>query len=261
MAQDEQSSRANRKRNRLPKLKIALLKLDSLAFPALERPCVPRGSPPTRELVDWAVRMYCFSLLSHCREMLRSFLLLADTGHISAAFVIARCLFEMAAQSYYVHKHVDQYLRSKELTSAWKFLSEINMGSRYMNEYGGKKGNPGSSFPAVREVQRMIRAWEEWAKKDMRSMYSYLSEYAHPNMATFSHYYKMDATEERRARVRFSGPARNPLAAPLPEASMALVTMLHFGARLLEIASARDLKAELAATLKDLIEARRIDAK
>lgn len=246
-------------KGRLIKIAEVLAQLEGIVFASLERPQVPRGSPPTPELVNWAVRMYCFSSLSHCREMLRSFLLLTKNGRIPATFVVSRCLFELGAQSYYVHKHLTQYLGSKELRSAWKFLSEINMGNRYMNEYGGRGGNKESSFPAVREVKKMIRAWGELTKQDMRRMYSSLSEFAHPNMAAFSHYYKMKARDGRKVIVSFPGPSEDPGTAPLAEVSMSLGSILYFGTKLLDITSETDVRTKLAAALRDLMQNERPD--
>jgi hypothetical protein len=238
-------------RYRLAKLKILSSKLNELSFPALERPGVLRDSPPTRELVEWSLRFYCFSMLSHCREMLRSFLFLTESFGVPAAFVVSRCLFELAAQSYYVHKHVQQYIDADDLDSAWKFLMEINMGSRYMNDYA--TANKDSDFPAPREIQKMIRAWGEWRKSEMQSTYSYLSEYVHPNMTAFSHYYSI-TTQDETTMVHFHLPPQDPLAAPMPEVTMSLATVLHFGGKMFNLTSGIDVRKEIASLLRELTD-------
>src|SRR4030095_10747903 len=76
----------------LAEIRTASERLSELTYPSLERPPVAYGSPPTPDLLNWAVRLYCCSLLSHLSEMLRSFLLLLDNGHLPASFVVCRCL-------------------------------------------------------------------------------------------------------------------------------------------------------------------------
>src|SRR5207302_9280140 len=127
--------------------------------------------------------------------MLRSFLVLVWNGLTPASFLIARCLFEIGAHTYYVHKHFVQYFDAKDLESAWKFLHEINMGSRYMQEEYGDKVEEWPSFVAPREIAKIIRTFDEWTNKQSRTEYSFLSEFAHPNMAALSHYYNIETGE------------------------------------------------------------------
>jgi hypothetical protein len=219
------------RQRRLIQIKAASKALDGVVFSALERPNVRKGAAPTRELIYWAVRVYCFSILSHFRELLRSFLYLIDSGYIPAAFVVARCLFEMGANSYYVHKHVTQYLDSGDLEPAWEFLSEINMGSRLMRKRF--KDGKGSEFPEPRDVAKVVRCFNEWVKKDMVSTYSYLSEFSHADMAAYSHYHEFKLGHQNQAKCIFVGPQRDPLAAPIPEVAMSITALLHFVKKLL----------------------------
>jgi len=186
-------------------LRLVSLKLSRLAFPPLQRPAVPEGAPPTRELVEWAVAFYCFSLLSHFREMLRSFLFMVKKGHIPSGFLVARCLFELGAHTYYVHKHVTQYFDSGDLQRAWGFLVEINMGSRYMREEYGDDEEDRPYFLAPREIAKVMRCFEEWEPCRGKAVteYSFLSEFAHPNMAAFAHYYSMRPGESGFGEVVF----------------------------------------------------------
>jgi hypothetical protein len=89
--------------------------LSKLRFPNLRRPQPTSEGAVTLDLVRSAIRFYCYSVLSHFREVIRSFLFLGDNGYIPAGFVILRCLVELGAQAYYVHKHVIQFLAAGEL--------------------------------------------------------------------------------------------------------------------------------------------------
>lgn len=245
----------NKQRDRehcLAVLKNASQKLAKLSFSPLGRPNVPRDAPPTRELVDWAIRMYCFSMLSHYREMLRSFLLLTESGNIPAAFVTSRCLFEMGAHAYYVNKHVQQYLKVRNLVSAWEFLWEINMGSRYMEERitdGGTEYD-GPAVRTPREIAKVIRCFNEYGKIRMAAeTYSFLSEFAHPNMGAFSHYYEWKVDESKIAKVTFTGAPREPTKAPLTEVSISLVSALMFSQKLLAEAG----ETEVAPKVKEIV--------
>jgi hypothetical protein len=212
-------------------LRHALQGLSRLTFPTLRRPQPAPNGAPTLELVNWAVRLYCYSLLSHFREMLRSFLFLGDNGHVPAGFVVCRCLFEVGAHAYYVHKHVTQFLGAADLQNAWDFLNEINMGSRYMREeYGEEEDWP--EFVEPREIGKVIRCFDEWTGHTGQAVaeYSFLSEFAHPNMAAFSHYYNLGRTPTGDINAKFS---RNFPEEPLTHISYALEATLRFSSELL----------------------------
>ena len=51
-------------------------KLQNLSFPTLSRPSAASNEPATRDLVAWAGKMYCYSVLAALKEMLESFLFL-----------------------------------------------------------------------------------------------------------------------------------------------------------------------------------------
>ncbi len=238
----------------LPAFKKALQALDGLTFHSLRRPDDPEPVHATRELVDWGVRIYCFSLLSHFREMLRSFLLLVENGNIPAAFVVARCLFEMGAHGYYVHKHVIQHLEAGDFNTAFRFLAEVNIGSRYMQEKHGEQREEENKPPflAPRDVAKAVRCFDEWGNiKKAVETYSFLSEFSHPNMGAFSHYYTMERDEQKFTWVRYSAPPRDPLMAPMPEVSVSLTSVLHFGQKLLDETGETKLAACLRVILSE----------
>lgn len=194
--------------------------------------------------------LYCFSLTSHCGEMVRSFLHLVDSGHIPASFLTARCLYEMGAHSYYVHKHVAQYLDAGNIRKAWDFLQEVNMGSRYMQEEY-KHFLP--RFATTREIGKVIRCFDEWIghKGQAATEYSFLSEFAHPNMAAFSNYYTMTPGNSGFGLVNFHDPDRAPERVPFVHASIAIVASLHFVLKLLT----RIGETKVAPQVKTVLEA------
>jgi hypothetical protein len=235
-------------------IETAAKQLDQIRFPELPRPAVGQNSPPTNELVTWAIQMYCFSLLSHFREMLRSFLTLIQSGLLPADFVIARCMFEMAAHAHYTNKHMSQYLEAGELKSAWDFLIEINMGSRYMHEEYGDQPADWPPFAAPREIAKVIRCFDEWAGK-ATTEYSFLSEFAHPNMAAFSHYYAMEAKPEGYGTVKFIDPPREVSTAPWHHVSISLVASLHFVLRLLQRIGEKQVAPQIEVILTNIANA------
>lgn len=176
-------------RQKLPdtaQIEAASRELDQIKLPVLQRPTVAADTAPTIELTNWACQFYCFS--AHFREMLRSFTVLVWNGLIPASFVIARCLFETTAHTHYTHKHVNPVLDSNDLETARTFLTNINMGSRYMQEEYGDKLEEWPPFAAPHEIAKVVRTFDEWTEtKQARTEYSLLSEFAHPNMAAFSH--------------------------------------------------------------------------
>ena len=214
--------------------RVAQEKLGGIALPVLARPPVPEKASPTQELVYWAAKVYCFSLLASLREMLKSFLFLAGSGHVPASILVARCLFEMGAHTYYVHKHVTQYLDGGDINRAWEFLEEINMGSRYMKEEYGQAEEQ-QQFPASREIGKVIRCYDEWLGQPGRASteYSFLSEFAHPNMAAFSHYYGMSSGESGFTVVTFHEPKRETERVPFDHVSLAVTSSLQFTLKIL----------------------------
>jgi hypothetical protein len=230
-------------------IETAAKHLEEIKFPELQRPAIRQDDPPTAELVHWALHMYCYSLLAHFREMLRSYLVLTQNGLIPASFVVSRSLFEMAAHVYYTHKHATQFVEAGDLKSAWDFLVEINMGSRYMREEYGDQSEETSPFAAPREIAKIVRCFDEWTGKAVTE-YSFLSEFAHPNMAAFSHYYVMEPLAGGYGIVRFTDPPRESLSAPWSHVSISLVACLHFSLHLLNRSGEKEVVQKIEAILE-----------
>jgi hypothetical protein len=227
--------------------------MDQIRFRELQRPAVEPDAQPTSDLLNWAVRMYCSSLLAHFREMLRSFLILVQNGLLPASFVIARSLFEMAAHAYYTHKHATQFLDAGDLKGAWDFIVEINMGSRYMREEYGDQPSNWPPFAAPREIAKVIRCFDEWTDGRARTEYSFLSEFAHPNMAAYSHYYTMEAGNEGYGTVRFVDPPREVSQAPWFHVSISLVACSHFALELLKRSGENEIASQIEAMLTKFV--------
>ena len=235
------------------RIQVAVERLTAITLPTLARPPVPLEAPPTSELVNWAAELYCFGLLSTFREMLRSFLFLVENGYVPASFLIARSLFEMGAHAYYVQKHVTQYLDAGDIEKAWAFLTEINMGSRYMQEeYGEAKDM--QLFSAPREIGKIIRCYDEWLGHSGQASteYSFLSEFAHPNMAAFSHYYTTNPGKSGFAVMTFHDPKREPERMPFSHVSIAVLSSMHFTAKLLEHIGETEVAPQVKAVLDTL---------
>jgi hypothetical protein len=186
--------------------------------------------------LSWAVRVYYFSLLSQFRDLLRSVLLLVEAGHIPAVFIVARSLFELGAHSYYVKKHVTQFLDAGDLPAAWNFLYDVNLGNRYMREQFGSKGN--CAFPEPPNIGKVMGCFNEYFtfardEKPAATIYSSLSEFSHPNCSAFMHHFEWSEDSSSTTKVTFGPPSPEMLALALPNVSIALVALLHCGVDLL----------------------------
>ncbi len=163
----------------------------------------------------------------------------------------------MGAHAYYVHKHVTQHLEGGSLKGTWRFLTAINMGSLYMREKTEKARRKDDEvpFPTPREIGKVIRCFNEWGniRKAMET-YSFLSEFSHPNMGAFSHYYEMKRDEWKTVWVRYFDPPRDALAAPLPDVSISLVATLHFVLKLLVKTSEIDVAPQVKSILIEYAE-------
>lgn len=238
--------------DRLAALRIVQAELRKIAFPKLERPEAPI-SEPTIDLLNWAGKLYCFSMLSHFRELLNSFVLLVDEKHIPAVFIITRTLYEVGAHTYYVQKHVKQYRAAGSVKEEWKFMESINMGSLYMME---KKLDEKQPFSAPREIGKIIRSFGEWPdgkhKAHVHDAYSYLSEFTHPNMAALSHYYTLERDPVRKRSIAtFINPQLETI--PLPDACVASGATLSNLQDLFWLIEEKEIGAQVSAIATSLI--------
>jgi hypothetical protein len=170
-------------------LRLTAEHLKKIAFPQLVRPALGPEAPPTIELIQWAVQAYCFPWIRHINALINGIVLLIDSDNKAAVRIVGRSSFEFCAHAYYVKKHLKQHLDRKDLGAAWKFLLPIGTGSRYINEF---HITPEESelFPVGPHISKAINCFKEATPKETEEDYSYLSEFCHPNMMTFSQHYR-----------------------------------------------------------------------
>jgi hypothetical protein len=144
---------------------------------------------------------------------------------------------------------VKQYRDSENTKDGWKFMESINMGSFYMQQ----KEPPSSSkpFPASRDIGKIIRCFNEWPGSTRRghadSDYSYLSEFVHPNMAAFSHYYAWEPDQTKKKTVaKLIHPPRKIDSLPLPQVTIATAATLWSLRKLLEFLGEQEFAGKLS---------------
>jgi hypothetical protein len=165
--------------------------LKQINFPRLTRPQIRTDEPPPRELIDWAVRAYCFPWIRHFGVLMSGIVTLEDAGNRPAVRIVGRSSYELCAHIYYVKKHLKQHIDANRLDSAFKFLTPIQTGSRYVNEF-----HSGSEpFPTGVHIKNAINCFREAMPRESVEDYSYLSEFCHPNVMTFMQHYRWTTPE------------------------------------------------------------------
>jgi len=176
-----------RKSNSFASLSLIAESIKQFTFPNLKRPPVPAKAPATRELVNWGAQVYCFSWMRHFCTLLNGIVLLKEAGNTPSARIVARSVFELGAHAYYVKKHLKQHIDAGDFSAAWKFLTPIATGSRYINEQHPEESE---MFPASPHISKAINSFGERMPEDAQEGYSFLSEFCHPNVLAFSQYYE-----------------------------------------------------------------------
>jgi hypothetical protein len=163
--------------------------LKQIKFPQLVRPKLGPDAAPTIELIQWAIRAYCFPWIRHLSALINGIVVLIDSDNKAAVRIIGRSSFEFCAHAYYVRKHLKQHLDRRDLAAAWTFLLPIGTGSRYISEF---HSTPEQSelFPVGPHIGKVVNCFKEATPKETEEDYSYLSEFCHPNMMTFSQHYR-----------------------------------------------------------------------
>jgi len=156
-------------------------------FPTVTAPDKDPKTPPTKALLNFGVRYYCYPWIRQFSSLSNGVVMLNESDNIASARIVARSLFELCAHIYYVKKHLKQHITKQNYTAAWKFLTPITVGSRYLNEH---HPDGGPRIPAPPHISRVIRCFEERLRKEDKEDYSYLSEYSHPNMMAFKQHYE-----------------------------------------------------------------------
>jgi hypothetical protein len=159
-------------------LRLTAEHLKKITFPQLVRPALGPDAPPTIELIQWAVRVYCFPWIRHINALLNGIVLLIDSDNKAAVRIIGRSSFEFCAHAYYVHKHLKQHL-DNDLDAAWKFLLPIGTGSRYISEFH-RTPEESELFPIGPHISKAVNCFQKEVMPNDDD-YSYLSEFCHPN--------------------------------------------------------------------------------
>jgi hypothetical protein len=242
-------------------LKIALQKLDGIVPPELVRPPVESGAPPTNELVAWTVRVYAYTVVCHFRELLRATLVLVETDHVSAVFPCCRGLFELAAHTYYVKKHVLQHLKNKDLNSALIFLYDVQLASREMRkrQKTGSFQNLESDYPEGPHIAKVMACFNEYfpdgqKEKPATIAYSALSEFSHPNFFAFITHFEREADLRDMPTVIFGKPSRNLLRLCLPAAAIAVLALLATVGHLVQVVRDEELATAMYEAMGEVLK-------
>jgi len=169
-------------------LRLTAEHLKKIKFPQLVRPALGPDAPPTIELIQWAIQAYSFPWIRHMNALINGIVQLIDSDNKAAVRIVGRSSFEFCAHAYYVKKHLKQHLDHKDLAAAWKFLLPIGTGSRYMSEFHSTSEQD-ELFPVGPHISKIVNCFKEARPKETEDDYSYLSEFCHPNMMTFSQHY------------------------------------------------------------------------
>jgi hypothetical protein len=198
------------------------------------------------------MRTYVYAVLGHARSLLRGLLLVTRVDERSAAFPIARALFELGCHAVLIDEKIAAALAADDLEAAISppggALYKALMGNRHLRDQGVRTEDdqewisPFRVGAAVSASARLLRepADGEWGIKEV---YSVLCEFTHPNMGALSlHHDYVDA--ETNPRVVF-GPTSF-MTPPLNEAPLALALVVNMSAALLDRAGDATTHAALA---------------
>jgi hypothetical protein len=229
-------------------LRIAESSLEGFKFPPLVRPDVPFNSAPTKDLVDWTIQLYSFSLLSQFRALLRGIIPLIEARNVPALRVIVRALFELGAHAYYVNKHVKQCLDAKNLDAAWDFLIPVGTsGLSAISPYPQES----QLFPSPARIGEVIDCFNEITDGDAGAIYSFLSQFCRPDMAALRQHFHWDGTQ----LITFDVPKGN---TALPLGAAATLAALDAVSELLELSNETEIRTKMIQLLRKLVSYRRI---
>ena len=136
----------------------------TVTLPPLVRPSVGPNEDPTEELVLWGIRFYTYSAVSHLRTVLPGLVELANAGNIPTTFFVARNLFEWTAHACYMSRNLANYVAKKDWRRAWKLLSMVAMGNKWVKNHGAKY-EPRAVLDGVPDplsVANVIAAYDEY---------------------------------------------------------------------------------------------------
>jgi hypothetical protein len=167
--------------------------LRSIRLPSLKRPSVKPTEAPTAELIEWATKLYAYSVIAHVRTVLGALVQLAQAENIPASRIIGRHVFEWAAHSCYMSRNLKNYVQRKEWGRAWSVLTIAGIGNLWARQHRAKYALPTAAplpvgVPDPLSVANLISAYESYQSQQFRiravkDNYSLLCDFSHPNSA------------------------------------------------------------------------------
>jgi hypothetical protein len=238
-------------------LSIVAERLRNIALPALKRPLVGPKEPPTKELVQWGIKVYAFALISHVRTVLDALVKLSESENITAAQILSRNLFEWTAHACYSLRRLAKIMEAQNWQGAWELLSKVATGNYWAKKHGSKYAPTSTTVPidvpnSVR-VGDLIDAYEEHEVEQRRhanakDTYSLLSEFSHPNSACLQHYY--DWKTSQGIEVIFCKP--DPESSTLPVVNWCMIDLMMFLLPLLRLAADNQVAPNITSILKEV---------
>ena len=239
-------------------LSIVAERLRNIALPALRRPMVGPKEPPTKELVQWGIKVYAFALISHVRTVLDALVKLSESENITAAQILSRNLFEWTAHACYSLRRLKQMMEAQNWQDAWELLSKVATGNYWAKKHGSKYAPTSTTVPidvpnSVR-VGDLIEAYEEHGverhrRANAKDTYSLLSEFSHPNSACLQHYY--DWQTSQGIEVTFCKP--DPESSTLPVVNWCMIDLMMFLLPLLGLAADNQVAPSITSILKEIV--------
>jgi len=207
--------------------------LDRIQLPTLSRPPVPPDAPATKELVEWGITKYAYSVIAHVRTILRGTLILVDAGLEPAAIVLCRHLYEWNMQTCFAVANFKSQLKAADLDAAWEFFLRISDGNNWVRDHGAKYTPelPTDEVEGSFRIKHSMKVYKEYrtqrfGTEKVDDDYGYLSERSHPNGFCLQPYLKIISPSDVSFIEPQSRKARGLLEACVLEWTMADIDLL-----------------------------------
>jgi hypothetical protein len=232
--------------------------LESISLPTLTQPdltVLTTEDARTEARISWSVRFYVYSVIAHLRAVLRGLTAVANSGNLPATFILARHVFEWAAQVCYVNENLAKHVASKDWKAAKKLLERVVTGSEWFTKHGHKYNPAQTAVPVVPKNLPLREVWpsyDAYLKRvygtERKDDYGLLSEFSHPNAACLQQYHDNDT---KGGDVRFVEPITG---SPLPHANWCLVDLITFLVDLLRLCGEQTVRLRLEGLASELAQ-------
>lgn len=239
-------------------LKIVTETLRTIGLPPLRRPSVKPNEPKTEALVKWGICVYVYSMIAHMQKVLAGLVQLAEAENVAASAPLCRHGFEWAALSCYLTAEMKDRFKQRDWEEAWKLLTKIALGSRWIGEHGSKYAeNPAMKIPINPPepvwLPKAVKKYESYQTQNSREAevlenYSLLCEFSHPNGACLLRHHQY---EEDGEVTRFIDPDTQKESF-LPLVNCCLIDLLTFSCKLLGMADESSVRPKVLLALKEL---------